>query len=128
VAGVDSEDRIVYRILEAAHTVHKSLGPGFIESIYHRALTVELKAQGFQVERERAIRIWYGASLVGKHRLDLVVDGSVIIELKANRSIIPVHIAQMQSYLHASQMPFGLLLNFGTASLQWEVIRSDEWM
>jgi GxxExxY protein len=95
---VNHEDQLVYRILEAAHTVHSSLGPGFIESIYNRALTIELKTQGFRVDRERTIRIWYGPSLVGKHRLDLVIDDSVIIELKANRSIVPVNVAQMNSY------------------------------
>jgi GxxExxY protein len=116
-------DRVVYRILDAARLVHSALGPGFIESIYARALTAELKNDGFRVDRELAIKIWYGALLVGKQRLDLVVDRSVIVELKAMKSIIPIHIAQMQSYLHASSYPFGLVLNFGTTELQWELIR-----
>jgi len=116
----------VYRILEAARAVHTALGPGFIESIYGRALAVELKQSGFEVDRERAIKIWYGLCLVGKHRLDLVVDNSVIIELKAGRGIIPVHLAQMNSYIHASNYPLGLLLNFGTTELQWELIRSRD--
>src|SRR5437879_851977 len=120
VTVLNSEDRLLYGILEAARVVHGTLGPGFIESIYARALTVELKQNGFQVDREKAIKIWYGSSLVGKHRLDLLVDDSVIIELKSNRAIIPVHMAQMNSYLHASEYPFGLLLNFGTTELQWE--------
>ena len=121
---MDSDDRLVYRILEAARLVHATLGPGFIESIYGRALTAELTNRGLQVDREKAIKIWYGPRLVGKHRLDLLVDRSVIIELKANRCIIPVHIAQMNSYLHASKYPFGLILNFGSTELQWELIRS----
>jgi GxxExxY protein len=123
---VDSEDRLLYRILEAARIVLATLGPGFIESIYGRALTVELKKNGFEVDREKAIKIWYGPSLVGKHRLDLLVDRSVIVELKSNRGIIPVHIAQMHSYLHASNLLFGLLLNFGTTELQWEIVRLSE--
>jgi GxxExxY protein len=89
------------------------------------ALGAELKASGFQVDRERAIKIWYGPFIVGKHRLDLVVDESVVIELKANRWIIPVHIAQVRSYLHASAYSFGLILNFGLTELQWERIERD---
>jgi len=113
----------MYRILDAARGVHAALGPGFVESIYGRALTAELKNNAFHVDREKPIKIWYGPYLVGKHRLDLVVDHSVIVELKANRGIIPIHIAQMNSYLHASNFPVGLLLNFGTTELQWEIIR-----
>ena len=123
---MDSEDRIIYRILDAARTVHSTLGPGFVENIYSRALTLELKNLGLQVEREKAIKIWYGAALVGKHLLDLVVDQSVIIELKASRCLIPVHSEQMRSYLHASQYRLGLLLNFGAPELQWEIIRLSD--
>ena len=116
----------MYRILQAARAAHSALGPGFIESVYGRALAAELKGYGFQVERERTIKIWYGSCLAGKHRLDLVVDNSVIIELKASRCIIPVHVAQMNSYIHASNYALGLVLNFGTTELQWEVVRSRE--
>jgi GxxExxY protein len=122
---VDSNDRLTYAILTAAHAIHRALGPGFLESIYGRALLAELKGAGFEVEKERVIKIRYGAAVVGKHRLDLVVNGCVVIELKANRGIIPVHHAQMRSYLQASGYPFGLLLNFGLTELQWEILRSD---
>ena len=118
-------DQVVYRILKAARLVHTALGPGFVEKIYARALIAELMDDGFQVEREKTIKIWYGPRLVGKHRLDLVVDNTVIIELKANHAIIPLHTAQMKSYLHATAFPSGLLLNFGTTELQWELIRSE---
>ena len=121
---MDCEDRLLYGILEAARVVQSALGPGFVESIYGRALAFELKKHGFHVDREKAIKIWYGLFLVGKHRLDLLVDHLVIVELKAGRCIVPIHIAQMRSYLHASTYPFGLLLNFGTTDLQWEIIRS----
>ena len=103
--------------------VHTTLGPGFIESIYTRALVAALVGAGFHVDRENTVKIWYGLRLVGKQRLDLLVDGTVIVELKANRGIVPVHIAQMNSYLHATAFPFGLLLNFGAAELQWELLR-----
>jgi GxxExxY protein len=123
---VESQDRVVYRVLEAARNVHDTLGPGFIESIYTRALTIELRNKGFHVDREKSIKVWYGAALVGKHRLDLVVDQFLIIELKASRSLVPVNSAQLRSYLYASDYPLGLLLNFGTTELQWEIIQTNE--
>ena len=119
---MSTDDRVVYRIVAAARAVHGALGPGFMESIYGRALSMELKDGGFRVEREKTMRVWYKSAPVGKHRLDLLIDGAVIVELKANRGIIPVHVSQMRSYLHASMVPFGLLLNFGTTELEWEVI------
>jgi GxxExxY protein len=123
---VESCERLVFRIVEAARAVHLALGPGFIESIYSRALIAELKNNGFQVEREKAIKIWYASSVVGKHLLDLVVDGTVIVELKANRGIVQVHMAQMNSYLHATNYPIGVILNFGMPELEFELIQSAQ--
>ena len=117
-----NHDVLLYRILDAARVVHTTLGPGFIESIYAKALGLELRRLEFHVDRERTIKVWYGPSLVGKHRFDLIVNQVVIIELKASRCIAPVHVVQMRSYLHASSLPFGILLNFGTTELQWEVV------
>ena len=123
---MESCERLVFRIVEAASAVHLALGPGFIESIYSRALIAELKNNGFQVEREKAIKIWYASSVVGKHLLDLVVDGTVIVELKANRGIVQVHMAQMNSYLHATNYPIGVILNFGMPELEFELIQSAQ--
>jgi GxxExxY protein len=122
---VDNENP-AYRIIEAARLVHQTLGPGFLESIYGKALVSELKSRGFTVEREKQIKIWYGTQLIGKHRLDLVVDGDFILELKANRGIVGAHVAQLRSYLHASGHPFGLILNFGMPELQWELIHREK--
>ena len=118
--------RLTGQILNAAQSVHYALGCGFIENIYSRALLIELKKSDFRVEREKLIKIWYGSQIVGKHCLDLVVDETVIIELKAARAIIPVHAAQMKSYLHATGYPTGLILNFGMPELQWELLQSDK--
>ena len=123
---MESCERLVFRIVEAARAVHLALGPGFIESIYSRALIAELKNNGFQVEREKAIKVWYASSVVGKHLLDLVVDGTVIVELKANRGIVQVHMAQMNSYLHATDYPMGVVLNFGMPELEFELIQSAQ--
>lgn len=97
-----------------------------MESIYGRALIAELKSSGLSVEREKLIKIWYASSVVGKHQLDLVVDNAVIVELKASRGIIRVHIAQMNSYLHATSYPLGIILNFGMPELEYELITSSE--
>src|ERR1051326_2919506 len=111
---MEADSQKIHRILQAASLVHTTLGPGFIESIYTRALVAQLMEDGFQVDREKSVKMWYGSRVVGQHRLDLLVDGSVIIELKAVRSLVPVHTAQMTSYLQATSFEFGLLLNFGS--------------
>ena len=119
-------EALVHEIVAAATQVHTALGPGFLESIYGRALLSELRGRGLVIERERQIKIWYGSQVVGKHSLDLIVDGTAIVELKANHGLLPVHVAQLRSYLHATDYPFGLLLNFGTTLLQWEVLHRQE--
>src|SRR2546426_9463230 len=117
--------RLIQEILKAAQSVHSKLGCGFIESVYGRALIIELKKTDFRIEREKLIKIWYGSQIVGKHFLDLVVEETIIIELKAARAIIPVHAAQMKSYLQATGYPTGLILNFGMPELQWELLQSE---
>ncbi len=119
--------RLIPEILNAAQSVHSALGCGFVESIYSRPLLIELKKADFRIEREKLIKIWYGSQIVGKHCLDLVVDETVIIELKAARGIIPVHAAQMKSYLQATGYPTGLILNFGMPELQWELLQSEKF-
>ena len=74
------------------------------------------------IERKKQIKIWYGTQLVGKHQLDLVVDGSIIVELKANRGIVGAQLAQLRSYLHASEQRYGLFLNFGKPELEWALV------
>jgi GxxExxY protein len=118
-----SQQRI-QQIVCAARQVHSALGPGFLESIYVRALISELRSQGLPLERERQIKIWYAGKIVGKHRLDLIVDGAVIVELKANHGIVAVHLAQLRSYLQATTYPLGLILNFGRSDLEWELLES----
>jgi GxxExxY protein len=122
---MEENDNPAYRIVEAARQVHQTLGPGFLENIYGRALILELRSRGLSFEREKQIKIWYGVQLVGKHRLDLVVDASVVVELKANRGIVAAHQAQMRSYLQATGHPYGLIINFGMPELEWELIQAD---
>ena len=97
-----------------------------MESIYGRALATELRKRDLRIEREKLIKIWYGSHVVGKHLLDLVVNETVIVELKAARGIIPVHTAQLRSYLHATGYSAGVILNFGQPELQWEQLQNTD--
>jgi len=115
-------DTILREILDAAGRVHETLGPGFLEGVYARALLSELRSRGLAIERERQVKIWYGPLVVGKHSLDLIVERSVVVELKANRGLAAIHAAQLQSYLQATDCSRGVLLNFGTPALQWDVL------
>ena len=106
------------RIINSAIEVHKKLGPGFLESIYQEALPIQLKKDGMRVEKQKEIDIYYDNQQVGIHRLDLVIDEEIIIELKTVKDFDESHIAQVISYLKATGLKIGLLLNFSKASLQ----------
>ena len=121
---VAKDEHLINDILEAALAVHSCLGCGFMESIYGRALATELRKRDLRIEREKLIKIWYGSHVVGKHLLDLVVNETVIVELKAARGIIPVHTAQLTSYHHATGYLAGVILNFGRPELQWERLQN----
>lgn len=100
--------------------VHRLLGPGFLESLYKRALLHELSLRGLDTKTELEIDIAYKDHPIGKHRLDILVNDSVIVELKAVSAISAMHIAQALSYLTASSHELALILNFGTRSLSWK--------
>jgi GxxExxY protein len=105
--------------------VHREIGPGFLESIYQRALRHELGLVSMSVEAEVDYPVMYKGKLVGRHRVDLIVEQMVVLELKASPTINQAHIAQTLSYLKATRLELALVLNFGTPSLQWKrLIRS----
>ena len=106
------------KIIECAITVHKKLGPGFLESIYQAALPLEIRKSGLIVEAQKGIKIFYDGKEIGCHRLDLVVDGKVIVELKTVKDFDDSHLAQLLSYLKATGLRVGLLLNFSKAVLE----------
>lgn len=105
------------RILGCAFTVHRELGPGFLESVYESALAQELAARGIGFRRQAYVPVHYRGELVGEHYLDLLVEERVVVELKAVRAVAPAHLATVLSYLKASGMRVGLILNFGKANL-----------
>jgi GxxExxY protein len=105
------------QIIHAAIAVQRALGPGFLESIYHNAMRVALKREGIDFETEAEVRIFYEDAEVGIHYLDLLVDRQIVVELKAVRELEEVHYAQVQSYLKATGLGVGLLLNFNAPKL-----------
>lgn len=106
------------KIIFCAIEVHKKLGPGFLESIYQTALSMELAKQKLKVEAQKTIKIFYDDKEIGIHRLDLVVEEQIIVELKAIKDFDDSHTAQLISYLKASGLKIGLLLNFAKEVLK----------
>jgi len=105
------------RIIAAAIRVHKELGPGFLESMYEEALAIEFAAAGLAFERQKLLPVLYREQLIGEHRLDLLVEEKIIIELKAISQLEKIHFAIVRSYLKASGLCDALLLNFAAATL-----------
>lgn len=105
------------KIIEAAITVHRELGPGFLESIYHQALCVALCHREIQFEYQKEITIEFDGVDVGRHVLDLVVNDDIVVELKAVKALDEIHFAQVRSYLKATGHRVGLLLNFNAPTL-----------
>ncbi len=106
-------EALTERIIGCIVKVHRTLGPGFLEAIYRRALVIELRRGGLQVQAEKEVAVFYEGEQVGTHRLDLVVDDAVVLELKAVPELAAAHYEQLRSYLRASGLEVGLLVNFG---------------
>jgi GxxExxY protein len=111
-------DGITERIIGCAYTVGTGLGSGFLEKVYENALCHELRKVGFAVEQQRSLRVCYDGVIVGDYVADVVVEGRVIVELKAVRALDDIHVAQCLNYLKATGLSVCLLLNFGTARVQ----------
>ena len=108
---------LTHEIIGAAMRVHRILGPGFTEAVYHSAMTTELMRREIPFESQREFEVWYEGTLAGTFRPDLVVDNKVIVELKAVSELSSAHKAQTLSYLKASNLRVALLMNFGETSL-----------
>jgi GxxExxY protein len=111
-------DLLSERIIGAAIQVHRELGPGFLESIYEEALKVELSKSQIKYETQKEIKIRYRDVDVGSHRLDMIVENQIIVELKATKDLVDVHYAQLRSYLKATGLKVGLLLNFAKPTVE----------
>lgn len=104
-------------MFEASLEVHRTLGPGFLESVYQKSLEYELALRHVPFEREKAVQIRYKDQPVGEARLDFLVGGLVVVELKSVESLLPIHHAQVLNYLRATQLELGLLINFNEVLL-----------
>ena len=111
-------EAISKKVIGAAIEVHRELGPGFLESIYEEALKVDLSEHDLNFEAQKEIKIEYLGVVVGTHRLDLVVEDTIILELKAVSELMDIHYAQLRSYLKATNLSVGLLLNFAKPTLE----------
>jgi GxxExxY protein len=105
------------RIIGCCIRVHKELGPGFLEKIYEEALCLELTKAGLEFERQKPVQIRYDGKPVGEHRLDLVIKGTVVVELKATAGIEDIHLATARSYLKATSLQLALIVNFARPTL-----------
>ena len=110
------DEELTGRIIKAFYKVYNTLGYGFIESVYHNSMIIEIVLEGLSVEVEKPIAVYYGANVVGTFEADLVVEQRVIVELKAKEKLLPAQEAQLTNYLRATDVEVGLLLNFGKSA------------
>lgn len=118
---------ITYKIIGCAMKVHNTLGNGFQEVIYQRCLAIELGKTGLNFGREIEQTIFYDGIEVGTRRADFVVEEKVIVELKALINLEDVHLAQAKNYVVAYDFPVGLLINFGSSSLQYKKVFNPKY-
>ena len=116
-------DDLANAVIGAAIEVHRVLGPGYLESVYERALEVELELRGMPFERQKPINVEYKGHAVGEGRLDLLFGGKLIVELKAVDAFAPIHTAQVMSYLKTMRLSLGLLINFNVPLLKHGIKR-----
>jgi GxxExxY protein len=119
----DEFEDLIQITIGAALEVHTELGPGLLESIYARALAKELKDRGIAFEIEVPVPVYYKGEIISHHRVDLMVEGRLVIEAKAVERLAPVHVAQVLAYLRLTGARIGLLMNFNTDHLRYGIRR-----
>jgi GxxExxY protein len=121
-----TEPDLSARVIGAAIRVHQELGPGFLESLYEKALCLELADSGLRYQCQLLVPVTYRQQVIGEHRLGLLIEHQIVVELKTVTAFEPVHFATLRSYLKAANCELGLLLNFAATKL--EIKRVDrEW-
>ncbi len=112
-------ERLARATVDAALTVHRALGPGLLENAYQQCLAIELTHQGLSVEQEKTLPLLYrGQPVETSYRLDLIIGGRLLAELKAVESVLPIHQAQGVTYLKLLRLPLGLLINFNVSLIK----------
>ena len=113
-------EQVTHKIIGCAMKVHSTLGNGFQEVIYQRALAIEMEKQGLGFQREMEMSIYYEGIDIGTRRVDFFVEGNIMVELKALIKLEDVHLAQAMNYCQVYNLPIGLLINFGAKSLEFK--------
>jgi GxxExxY protein len=121
------KDELTYKIIGCAMKVHNTMGPGFQEVIYQRCLAIELERARLGFQREQEQTVFYEDIEVGTRRADFIVEDKVVVELKALLNLEDVHIAQAKNYTVAYDFPLGLLINFGSQSLQYKLMFNPKY-
>lgn len=116
---------LTYKIIGCAMEVHKHLGNGFQEVVYQRALSIEMKMQGIEFSREHEMELEYKGYNIGTRRVDFFVENTIMVEIKALINLEDVHLAQAMNYVEAYNLEIGLLINFGSKSLQHKRVHNN---
>jgi GxxExxY protein len=116
MAGYQFE-QLSSRVIEAAIAVHRELGPGFLESVYENAMKTALRHREIPFESQKEVTVIFEGEEAGVHRLDLLVENEIVVELKAVKALEDLHFAQVRSYLKATKLHVGLLTNFNAPTL-----------
>ena len=114
----DVTDELARKVIGAAIEVHRHLGPGYLEGVYEEGLAIECGLRGIQYERQKTVAVDYKGCDIGQGRADFVVGGRLVVELKAVDTLLPIHTAQVISYLKALSYALGLLINFNVPALR----------
>ena len=113
-------DQLITEIIECAKRIRRQLGPGFLEKVYKNAMVVELRKLKLNFETEKLIQVLYDGIAVGEYRTDIIVEGKLILELKATQDLSIANEVQLVNYLTSTQIDDGLLINFGSDKLQFK--------
>ncbi len=112
------EEKLTEMIIGCSYTVHNILGQGFLEKVYENSLYMELSRKGLSVKQQIPIEVYYDDVIVGEYTADLLVEDKILIELKAVQNLCKEHEVQLVNYLNATGLDIGLLINFGSKSVQ----------
>lgn len=113
-------DQLITEVIECAKRIRRQLGPGFLEKVYKNAMVVELRKLNLNFETEKLIQVLYDGIVVGEYRTDIIVEGKLILELKATQDLSIANEVQLVNYLTSTQIDDGLLINFGSDKLQFK--------
>ncbi|MCF7760904.1 MAG: GxxExxY protein [Cephaloticoccus sp.] len=123
VIPVETE-RLATQVVDAAFAVHRIFGPGLLERAYQDCMAIELGLRGLPLEREKILPLSYrGQTVENAYRLDLLINGSLLVELKAVESILPIHRVQTTTYLKLLKLPLGILINFNVPLIKHGITR-----